>query len=88
MLATLADSPESLERFLALSGLDAGHLRAASQDPAFLQGVVDYAVKDEALLREMAARAGMAPERLAGELMHIGAPQGEALEEHDVWIDP
>ncbi len=88
VLATLADTPEDLERFLALSGLDASHLRAASRDPGFLQGVVDYALKDEALLRLMAERAGMTPEALAGELMHMSAPQGEAFEEHDVWIDP
>ena len=88
VLTVLADVPECLERFLALSGLDAGPLRAASRDPAFLQGVIDYALKDETLLRQMAERAGMAPEALARELMQMSAPHSEAYEERDVWIDP
>lgn len=88
VLATLADAPENLERFLALSGLAATDLRASARDPAFLLGVIDYARSDEALLCEVAARAAISPEAMGRALARFSEPQVQADEERDVWIDP
>ncbi len=94
VLATLAETPESLERFLALSGVNGAGLRAAVADPAFLIGVIDYALADEALLCLVATKAAMTPEALGKALMQLADPQaGQASHENpygegDVWIDP
>jgi hypothetical protein len=61
-LGYLAGDPEHLERFLALTGISPGEIRAAARQPGFLAGVLDYVAGDEALLRAVAAQAGVAPE--------------------------
>jgi hypothetical protein len=61
-LGYVARDPEHLERFLALSGISPGDIRIAARKPGFLAGVLDYVAGDEALLRAVAERAGVAPE--------------------------
>jgi len=61
-LGYLAGEPEHLERFLALTGISPGDIRAAARGPGFLAGVLDYVAGNEALLRTAAAHAGVAPE--------------------------
>ncbi len=60
-LGYLAEEPERLGRFLALSGLEAGDIRAAAAQPGFLAGVLDYLASDEALLTDFASQIGAAP---------------------------
>lgn len=64
-LSYLAGDPERLSRFLALSGLDIAHLRAAAAEPGFLGGVMAFIVADERTLMDFAAAGGFAPERIA-----------------------
>jgi hypothetical protein len=64
VLAFLAERPEDLARFLALSGVGPQNLREAARDPGFLTGVIDFLMSDEALLLAFAEHAGIAPERL------------------------
>lgn len=61
-LTFIAGDPDHAGRFMALSGIEPGALRAAAADPAFLSGVLDYLVADEPLLLLFAADAGLAPE--------------------------
>jgi hypothetical protein len=49
-LGFLADDPERLSRFLALSGLGPGNLRQAAAEPTFLIAVLDHLAADERLL--------------------------------------
>jgi hypothetical protein len=63
-LGYVAGDPEHLERFLALTGITPGDIRTAAGTPGFLAGVLDYVAGDEALLRAVAAHAGVAPEQL------------------------
>jgi Protein of unknown function (DUF3572) len=49
-LAYLANSPDSLERFLALSGIGGGELRERAEDPEFLAALMDFLLTDEPLL--------------------------------------
>jgi hypothetical protein len=57
----LAQEPARLERFLALTGLDVGSIRAAAAESGFLAGVLAHLGTDERLLAEFAAEAGVAP---------------------------
>jgi hypothetical protein len=64
-LSYLAGDPERLSRFLALSGLDLGHLRSAAGQPGFLSGVMAFIAGDEKTLLDFAAASGHAPEAVA-----------------------
>jgi hypothetical protein len=64
-LGYLAEEPERLERFLALSGLDASQIRAAATQPGFLAGVLDHVVGDETLLVAFAEYLAVAPTEVA-----------------------
>jgi len=57
----VAQDPVRLARFLALSGLEAGSIRAAAAESGFLAGVLSHLGDDETLLRAFAADAGIAP---------------------------
>ena len=57
----LAEDPDRLGRFLALSGLDPGSIRSAAADPGFLAGVLSHLGGDEALLIAFADAAGVKP---------------------------
>jgi hypothetical protein len=61
----LADEAELLERFLALSGISPQMLRAASAEPGFLAGVLDFFMADERLLVVYAEQASIPPTRIA-----------------------
>jgi Protein of unknown function (DUF3572) len=63
-LGFLADDPERLERFLALSGLGPHNLREAAAEPKFLSAVLDYVTGDEQLLIAFATREGQRPEAI------------------------
>jgi hypothetical protein len=58
----LAEDPDRLARFLALTGLSPAELRAGLAQPAFLGAVLDHLLSDEALLLAFAEAAGLAPE--------------------------
>jgi hypothetical protein len=49
-LTYLADEPERLGRFVALSGLPPDQIRLAASEPDFLAGVLEYLSSDESLL--------------------------------------
>ena len=61
VLSFLAEEPDRLARFLALSGIDAGAIRSAATQPEFLLGVLDHVVGDEALLLAFAAQFDLEP---------------------------
>jgi hypothetical protein len=49
-LQFLADDPETLGRFLSLSGLGPGDLRGIAGDPGFLVGILEFLMSDETTL--------------------------------------
>jgi Protein of unknown function (DUF3572) len=63
-LAFIADVPEEMSRFLALSGIDPGAVRAAAAEPGFLGGVLAYIAGNERTLLAFAATAGIPPEEV------------------------
>lgn len=64
-LRFLAGREEELGRFLALSGVDPTDLRRLAGDSAFLGGVLDFLLSDEALLLSFAQEGGIQPETIA-----------------------
>lgn len=65
VLAWLAEEPELLSRFLALSGADTSQIARLAHDPGFLGGVVDFIMGNEADLLRFAAATGTQPETVA-----------------------
>jgi Protein of unknown function (DUF3572) len=63
-LSYLAADEELLEPFLGSTGLAAGDLRAGATDSAFLAGVMDYFLQNEALLLAFAGASELAPETI------------------------
>ncbi len=60
-LTFIAGEPERLGRFLAMTGIGPGEIRAASREPGFLAGVLEHLAGDERLLNEFATDAGVDP---------------------------
>ena len=61
-LGFLAQDPERLGAFLAVSGIGPEMIRRAAADPAFLAGVLDHVASDDSLLLAVAEHAGVRPE--------------------------
>ena len=80
-LGFLAGDDERLERFVSLSGLNPGNLRAAAAQPRFLAAVLEYLTTDESLLVVFAANSGRAPEEVARAHAALGGrdPGSEPL---------
>jgi hypothetical protein len=60
-LTFIAGDGERLGRFLGLTGIGPAEIRAASREPGFLAGVLDYVAADEWLIESFAAESGMDP---------------------------
>ena len=76
----LAENPEHLDRFLAVTGLGPNNLRASARRPGFYAAVLDYFMADEPSLLAFARKAGIAPEAVA--------QAGEALSRPRPPVDP
>jgi hypothetical protein len=61
-LRFIAEEPERLRVFLALTGIDPQAIRAAAQEPGFLLGVLDHLAGDESLLLAFARESEIDPE--------------------------
>jgi len=78
-LTFLAEEPERLSRFLALTGIAPESLRAAAREPNFLLGVLDHLATDDRLMRAFADSLEITPEIVvrARDLL-AGAPPATA----------
>jgi len=72
VLAWLAGEPELMGRFLALTGLEAGNLRAAAKEPGFLAGVLEFLMNHEPTLIDFCAASGTRPEEIARAFRALG----------------
>jgi hypothetical protein len=73
-LTFLAADARRLERFLSVTGLGPGNLRAAAAGAGFSASVLGYVVGDEPLLVRFAAEAGIAPEDVVRALTALEGP--------------
>ncbi len=70
-LSFLAERPDDLGRFLALTGIDPSTLRQCAAEPQFLGGVLDFLLQDEALMMVFAEGEGLAPAAIARARHHL-----------------
>jgi hypothetical protein len=63
-LGFIASNSDELSRFLALTGIDAGSIRTAAEEPGFLGGVLAYIAGNERTLLAFSAHVGIAPEEI------------------------
>jgi hypothetical protein len=61
-LSFIAGESDRFGRFLAVTGMGPGDLRAAAREPLFLAGVLDHIASDETLLLVFAAEAKVKPQ--------------------------
>ncbi len=60
-LAFIAEDGERLGRFLAATGIGPAQIRAASAEPSFLAGVLEYIASDDRLIADFAGKEGLDP---------------------------
>ena len=72
-LAFLAEEPGRLQRFVAVTGLEPGELRARADTPELLSAVLEHLAGDESLLLVFAASRGIAPETIAPAVARLQA---------------
>jgi hypothetical protein len=70
-LGYLAADEERLEPFLAHTGLLVSDLRVGVTDSAFLAGILDYFLQNEALLLAFAGASELAPETIVQARQHL-----------------
>jgi hypothetical protein len=71
-LSFLAEEPQSLNRFLDMTGVSLAQLRAAAIEPGFLAGVLEHMLGDENLLLAFARSAGIDPAEVARAASALG----------------
>lgn len=71
-LAFLAQDEERVERFLALTGLDPGEIRARLGERGFQLAVLDHLAGDEALLVAFAEAESIPPEMVGRARRALG----------------
>ena len=76
-LTFIASDPERLGRFLAVTGIGPAEIRAASAEPGFMTGVLEYLISDETLLTTFAAEAGLRPHDPVKALVALGGTHWE-----------
>ncbi|WP_105386039.1 DUF3572 domain-containing protein [Neorhizobium alkalisoli] len=75
VLGWLANEPEMLGRFLALSGLQANQMRNAVNDPGFLAGMIDFLMGHEPTLLAFCEATDIKPETVAAAWQYYAGPQ-------------
>jgi len=75
-LAFLAQDEDRVSRFLTLTGLDAGDLRALLHNREFHLAVLDHLAGDEALLLDFAAAESLPPEAVGRARRALGGGEG------------
>jgi hypothetical protein len=64
-LAFIAEEPQTLARFLDMTGIEPEQIRNAAREQDFLGGVLEHMLGDEDLLIAFAASANVEPAALA-----------------------
>ncbi|HVZ53477.1 MAG TPA: DUF3572 domain-containing protein [Pseudolabrys sp.] len=76
-LSFIAADGDRLGRFLAVTGIGPGEIRAAAREPGFLTGVLDYLVGDERLVTAFAAESAIDPADIARAHAALGGTPWE-----------
>lgn len=74
ILGWLANEPDMLSRFLALSGLGPQDLRAAMDDSGFHAGLLDFIMQHEPSLIAFSTASGYSPEQVSAAWHRVSGP--------------
>ncbi|WP_163269788.1 DUF3572 domain-containing protein [Chelativorans alearense] len=74
-LSFIASDSELLPRFLALTGIEAGQIRQAANEPGFLAGVLQFVLAHEPTLLAFSEQSGVPPQDVAAA--HRQLPLGD-----------
>ena len=75
-LLWIASDAQMMHRFLDLTGIDAGRIREAAQEPAFLAGVLNFILAHEPTLDAFAAAENLQPAAVAAALRQLPGSDG------------
>ncbi|TWG99051.1 uncharacterized protein DUF3572 [Mesorhizobium sp. J18] len=75
VLGFIAGDGELLQRFLAITGIEASQIRHAASEPGFLAGVLNFVLAHEPTLLRFAEESGTDPS-LVGQALRA-LPQGD-----------
>ena len=76
-LSFLAQAPERLQPFLALTGVSPKEIRTVARAPHFLAAVLDHIAGNEALLLEFAGESGRRPADVMQARSRLAGAGGE-----------
>lgn len=71
VFAQLANEPEELQRFLALSGIEPETVRDAARQPGFLVGVLDYVLGGQRTLAGIEGSTGLSARTISEARQHL-----------------
>ncbi|GEO86404.1 MULTISPECIES: DUF3572 domain-containing protein [Alphaproteobacteria] len=74
VLGWLANEPDMLGRFLALSGTRPDQLRQSIRDPAFMAGMLDFLMAHEPTLMAFCSATDIEPEAVVNAAHHYTGP--------------
>ncbi|MFN3364006.1 MAG: DUF3572 domain-containing protein [Allorhizobium sp.] len=80
VLGWLANEPEMLSRFLALSGVQPTQLRQAVGDPAFLAGMLEFLMQHEPTLMEFCTATDTKPETVVEAYHRYAGPSFDSAD--------
>ncbi len=67
-LAYLSNTPDLMQRFLALSGIEATQIRAVASEPHFFSGVLKFFLAHEPTLLQYCEATGTLPQSMQAAL--------------------
>ena len=76
-LSFVAGDPERLGLFLAETGLGPETLRASAADPHFLRSVLDFVMRDDAMVKAFSDSSEYHPTTIAAAHEALGDPRWE-----------
>ena len=76
-LSFLANDPERLSRFMALSGMGVEEIRNNATAPFFQQALLDHLMSDEALLLTFCGNENIDPQLIAPAHQLLSLPEGD-----------
>ncbi|MCT7375685.1 DUF3572 domain-containing protein [Chelativorans salis] len=76
-LSFIASDPELLPRFLALTGIEAGQIRQAANEPGFLAGVLQFVLAHAPTLLSFSEQSGVPPQDVSTAHRHLPLGDGD-----------
>jgi hypothetical protein len=74
-LTYLSETPELMQRFLALSGIEASGIREAAAEPHFFAGVLKFFLAHEPTLMAFCEARGIEPQSVSNALTQLPGGQ-------------